>query len=149
MNQKFNPAHSWAKVIRERAARLGKSEREAALPVESEYLTALKEKAERLGVSIDKVKQLNHNASPDYPTPDCILPSELTDFMTGEEPTEALLLHLDECPPCYALLQMAAPSVAVLERLIEEVRICVGEQAAGSEAGLSYLFKSTLAKMPA
>lgn len=146
MNQKFDPTQSWSKVIRERAARLGKSEREAAEPIESQYLAALKSKAERLGGSVDEVREINKSATPRYPTPECILPSELTDFVNGEDLDEDLILHLGECEGCCALLQMAAPSTVVLKRLVEEVRIRLGEQAINSDADLSQLFERTAAR---
>jgi hypothetical protein len=133
----------WSSFLRKRAQRLRTSEKEAAKPVASLYLDALKEKAERLGVSIEKIKHLPHKNPPAYPTTECIMPTELVEFLNGEEFSESTIWHLEHCPACCALIDMASPSEDRLKELMEELRVRVGETVVRSEASMSRIFEST------
>jgi hypothetical protein len=136
----FNLEQRWAEFLKGRAQRLRTTEQEAARIVPSPYLSAIKEKAERLGISAEEVKRRHRDLPHSYPTPECIRPTELAEFVDGEEPSEAMLSHLQQCEPCWALLNMANPSEDRLKSLLEEVRIRVGERAARSEPVLTDLF---------
>jgi hypothetical protein len=135
-----NLEQRWSRFLKGRAQRLRASEQDAAKVVPSAYLSAIKEKAERLGVSTEEVKRLHEDRPYSYPTTECIRPTDLAEFIDGEEPSEAMLGHLQECEPCWALLEMANPSEERLKSLLEEVRIRVGERAARSDAVLTQLF---------
>jgi len=140
MSVKSNFEERWSKFIEKRAHRLRTSEKAASESYPSVYLTALKEKADRLGASVSEVKDIHDHQPRPYPTQDCILPTELADFMNGEEMAIESIEHLANCPPCCALLDMAAPSEDRLRALLEEVRIRVGEVAVRSDAVLTQLF---------
>jgi len=138
---KFNFEKIWEKFISDRAHRLSTSEKFAAKPVPSVYLNALKKKAERLGVSVDAARRSESRSTDAYPTPNCISPAELTDFINSEELDEITIHHLGECAACCALLEMATPSEEILKVLLEEVRIRVGAHAVNLEADMPQIFE--------
>jgi len=140
MSSKLDFQGRWAAFLQKRARRLNTSINEAERATPSVYLAALKEKAERLGISIEEVRQLHRDRPRSYPTPDCVLPSQLADFMSGEELPESVFQHLRCCASCWALLEISTPSEERLRFVLEEVRICVGERAVTSESEMSQLF---------
>ena len=129
----------WSRFLHARAQRLRTTEKDAAQPVPSVSLAALKEKAERLGISLESVRQ--YSKSSQYPTAECITSTELVEFLNGEDISEPTLYHLDECPACCALLDMSTPSEDHLKALMEAVRIRVGEKALRSEGSMSRIFE--------
>jgi hypothetical protein len=137
---KTNIEERWAKYIHERATRLRIRQEEAARPIDSEYLKALRSKAERLGVSIEKLVHEQDSRMKQYPTADCLVPPDLTNFTSAEELSPRIMNHLRVCPACYALLDMAAPHEDRLKVLLEQIRIQVTERAGTSDVDLSQLF---------
>jgi hypothetical protein len=140
MSTKITLEQRLAKLFSERALRLRIGVQEAAMPVQSAYLKALKEKADRLGISIEQVKDMHRPNYSGYPTPECLMPSELLDFM-NDEPTEEVLRHISQCTPCMTLLEMSHPSEEGLNELLESVRIEASDRATHSKADLPQLFK--------
>jgi hypothetical protein len=131
----------WTKFIEKRAQRLRVSKEEASKPLASGYLAALKEKADRLGLPVAELSRQQKSRTKLYPTPQCLVPSDLTDFLNGEEMPAETFQHLSSCLPCFALLDMAAPPEEGLKLLLEEVRILVSEKAVQAEVDLPNLFE--------
>lgn len=75
--------------------------------------------------------------SPDFPTPNCINPTEVADFaVTGQLPEE-LREHLDGCEYCAALTESLAPDPSACRSFLSEIATAREQIRERSKAGVA------------
>lgn len=113
-----------AEILARHARRLGISEEEAS-QVEAKplFMLEIERRAAAEGRTVAAVLQ-EYSAKlqrSTYPTPDCFLPDEVSEYATGALGADRLA-HANVCTPCATLLASAVPSDTVAQEFVDVIR---------------------------